>query len=477
MNKKHWLFRAVSLVTVAIVAFAAVGCSLQEKDESDTVIAQVDETKITYGEFNELYQMYVSAYQSYGYDIESDPTTASYLKTSIINDLVQEQVLAYQAKKQGFTKLTEEQQAVLDERIATTKSDIDAFYRSTAEEEAAEDSSIDVETRIEELIKEEADYYYPELNLTASEYLEKMVEDTTKAYYVELLQNSVYEPLSVSDEEVQTWYDENVAALKEEYAEDSSLYATDMDEYRLNDGQPVVYQPSGYSNIMHILVAPEGELPEEYDTNKADMEVMLTEAGELALGVTESADSLVRIGELQAEYAKLKEANDKMEADYYADAKAQIEAAFAKLEAGEDFAAVMAEYTQDKNFIGEDSYAETGMLIYEGAEAWSDSIVEQFKLLQPGQYSAVFQDDEGLHIIYYVGDVQEGPVALETVKEDIREFLLSDKQSTEWNASVKAWMDDSSVTIYEQRLADLGITLSTSDDSTSTDDGTTDSAS
>ena len=301
MNKKHWLFRAVSLVTVAIVAFAAVGCSLQEKDESDTVIAQVDETKITYGEFNELYQMYVSAYQSYGYDIESDPTTASYLKTSIINDLVQEQVLAYQAKKQGFTKLTEEQQAVLDERIATTKSDIDAFYRSTAEEEAAEDSSIDVETRIEELIKEEADYYYPELDLTASEYLEKMVEDTTKAYYVELLQNSVYEPLSVSDEEVQTWYDENVAALKEEYAEDSSLYATDMDEYRLNDGQPVVYQPSGYSNIMHILVAPEGELPEEYDTNKADMEVMLTEAGELALGVTERADSLVRIGELQAD--------------------------------------------------------------------------------------------------------------------------------------------------------------------------------
>ena len=84
-------------------------------------------------------------------------------------------------------------------------------------------------------------------------------------------------------------------------------------------------------------------------------------------------------------------------------------------------------------------------------------IHEQFAALAPGQYSAVFQDEEGFHIIYYVGDEPSGEIALPELSEDISTMLLYEKQNSEWSACVEEWMKDKSVTIESATLEDLGI--------------------
>lgn len=466
MQKKRMSHRLLAILAATVFAAVALaGCSLDEdaaaKKNNGIVLAKVDDEKITYGEVAKTYQMYVDAYKTYGYDIEADASVSNSLKVDIFNNLLQSKVLMYQAKAQGLTELSAEQQAELDQRVADEKDSMIEFYRSTAEEEAAADATVDVEARIQELIKEEADYYYPDEDYTADEYLETVAEDIRLTYFTELLKAKINGTVSVTDEDVQAWYDEYAGTLKEEYDEDPTLFPSDYEEYLLASGMPIVYQPEGYSRVLHIFIAPEEEIPEELTAKQADLAAMKEEAGELYLAQqTEGLDNSVRLAELETEYTALLAEVNALEESVYAGALAKIQEAHGKLAAGADFRTVMAEYTQDDYFIGDPSYAATGMPIYDDTEVWSQEILEEFDKLSIGQYSSYFQDDDGFHILYYVDDMKAGTVAYDTVKEAIRAYLLIEKQETEWQACIEEWAADKSVTIYSDRFEGLGIDLS-----------------
>lgn len=468
MNKgtglRKWTLRLACLTLTLLFGLGAAGCALNNSGTVDMnqVIAKVGSHEITYGEFNALYESYVAAYTSYGYDITSDPSAIGYLQTSILNSLVQEKVLIYQAEEQGFTKLSEEQQAELDERIQTQLDAVDEYYRTTVEAEAAEatEEDFDVEARIKELIKEEADYYYPDKNYSAQDYLDLLAQNAEDAYYTELLKDSVTSPITVSDDDVSAWYNEYVETLKTEYADDKTLYMDDMEEFEANSGQPVVYAPAGYSRIMDILIAPEEEPSEEYTANLTELDTLKAECGELYIEQANGTDNSARIAEVVTEYNTLKAETDLMETERYADSKTKIDEAYGKLQSGTAFADVMTEYTQDTYFTTVEAYKQKGMLISESDDAWSEAIHEQFKNLTVGQYSEAFKDDDGYHIICYVSDVAQGATPLDQVKTAIHDYLLTQKQDEEWSACIEEWSADGSVVIDYARLEKLGISLS-----------------
>ena len=468
MNKetglRKWTLRLTCLVLTLLFGLGAAGCALNNSantTDMNQVIAKVGSHEITYGEFNALYESYLSAYTSYGYDIASDPSAVSYLQTSILNSLVQEKVLLYQAEKQGFTKLNDEQQAELDKSVQTQLDSVNEYYRSTAEAEAAEatEENFDVDARIKEMIKEEADYYYPDKNYTAEQYLDLLAQKAKETYYTDLLKESVTSTITVSDDDVTKWYNENVETLKSEYAEDATLYMDDMDEFEANAGQPVVYAPAGYSRIMDILIAPEEEPSEEYTSNVTELDTLKAECGELYIEQANGTDNSARIAEIIAQYNELKAKTDQMETERFADSKTKIDEAYSKLQSGTAFADVMAEYTQNVSFTTTDAYKQKGMLISSSDDTWSDAIHDQFKNLPVGQYSQVFKDDDGYHIIYHVSDVTEGATPLDQVKTAIHDFLLTQKQDEEWNACIKEWSADGSVVIDSSRLEKLGISI------------------
>ena len=143
---------------------------------------------------------------------------------------------------------------------------------------------------------------------------------------------------------------------------------------------------------------------------------------------------------------------EKLEKEYFAPALAKAKEAYGKLEAGEAFEKVMEEYTQDTE------QTEKGRLIsnqYVADYDWSNEIKAEFATLKPGEYSAVVQDDEGCHILYYLGEEPAGAVELEAAKEAIREQLVLEAQEEEWMALIEAWKNDGSVVLDHDLIHSL----------------------
>jgi hypothetical protein len=292
-----------------------------------------------------------------------------------------------------------------------------------------------------------------------------MIKDSVKnSYYEELLRDKVFADLSITDEEAQKWYDDTLAADTASFDGDPSSYFDMVSDSETNGGAPVTYSPGGYGRIMHIVVAPDTELGEDYTTKTIRMDELLSEYGKLAMeseytkDTAAPVDNSVRLGEIMTEYYGLKGEADTLWNEHYADSKTKIEEAYSKLQSGSDFAEVMKEYTQDTDFTQYDVYSQKGKLIsseYDNSY-WSESVINAYKSLTPGSYSPIFKDEEGYHIIYFVAEEPKGAVSFENMKESIVNMLLTDKQAQEWNTLMTEWTADKSVTVYTEKIRGIG---------------------
>ena len=146
--------------------------------------------------------------------------------------------------------------------------------------------------------------------------------------------------------------------------------------------------------------------------------------------------------------------------EHYKDAREKIEEAYEKLEAGTPFSEVMMEYTEDVNIKNFEALQNKGMLISDGDEVgyvdWSKEVKTAFAGLKKGEYSEMFMDEDGYHIIYYLDDETSGEAPLEEYREAIAELVATDAHTAEWQALIEEWMKDESVTIYTDRIRHVG---------------------
>ena len=427
-----------------------------------TIVAQVGDQVITYQDYANMFNMYVSYSQSYGYDILSDPDTLKSTEDSIIDMLVEEKVLAYQTAQAGIDTLdtahTAEVQQNVDDEIATFHD----LYLEEAQSRVAEDPTLDLEETIKAVVAENTATYTGEL-MSYDDFIQWLTD-----YYTDLsLQDMFREQylanelnVTVSDADIQKWYDTAIVSAQASYDEDGGLYKDDKEYADMYGGEPVVYVPEGYSRVLHILIAPEGELPAEYTEKTTSMDDLKTEYGELAFDAEmNGTDNAARMNAAMQEYKQLQQEAQTIQDEYYADAYAVAQEAYAKLEGGEDFSSVMAEYTQDDNIISYDTLAEKGLLIsnkYASSEDWSDAVKLSFAALRPGEYSDIVKDDEGCHILYYLSDETAGKVALEDVRSDIEATLLAQAQDTAWTDAVDGWKNADNVVINDDLVRSIG---------------------
>ena len=231
----------------------------------------------------------------------------------------------------------------------------------------------------------------------------------------------------VFDEEI-TVTEEDVAA---EYAarveEDKAVYTADPAQYGsavLNGAAPY-YAPAGYRTVKHILVT----FGEE-DQAKID---------ELQLTISEKqADaSEEEMEQLNAELAAAQETA-------YTNLQPVIDEINAKLAEGADFDALIAEYNQDPGM----NDGSEGYLVSAENNDW----VYYLALAAVGDVSEAVRSSYGIHIIRYQGDVAEGEIGLETVREALTEEVLANKQTTHINDLMTEWMDAAEVKVYEKEL-------------------------
>ena len=417
-------------------------------------VAEIGDETITLGDVKETFDSYVEYFSAYGYNLSSDPETLAMLLDDVVNSLVEAKLIAAKAKEMGYDKFDELQQAELDERIETELSELDAYYRSQAESEAESDATIDVDARTMELILEEAAYNLNNDNATYEDYTEFLSKNVTDAYMQELLQNDQLKDVALTDEQIQAEYDSLVEEQMTYYAESPEAYKYDEESYEMTGDAPVAFAPGGYSRILHIFCAYEGELPEDYEANEADMELIKEEYGALAFAAALDASNAdaAKMQELVAQYKELQAANEELYEAYVSAAREKANGIYGELQNGADFATLVKEKSSPDDYSDYPAFAEKGILIakeYACDNDWSDIVKEQFGKLSIGQYSEAFADEDGYHIIFYLADEPAGTVELAGIEEGIRAYLLEDIRSEEWTALVDEWMNDGTVTLHE----------------------------
>ena len=91
--------------------------------------------------------------------------------------------------------------------------------------------------------------------------------------------------------------------------------------------------------------------------------------------------------------------------------------------------------------------AEKGYAVCEGMTGFDPAFVEAAMALKSvGDISGKVRGETyGYYIIKYVSDVQEGKVDFDSVKDALRESLLSDKQDQTYADTVEQWINEAGI--------------------------------
>ncbi len=358
---------------------------------TDPVVAKVGDVEIKYSSFYNAF----STYAQYGIIDTSTAITAQEGRDMIMEMLVDSMVPMAQAKAEGITLTDEETEAAKADAVAMMESYLAGYIDATIEDEA--------ERKAAAIKLFDADYKAAGLNYAdlLADMEKEYIDNALGSKLIEELYATIAEP---TDADIQARYDEELAADVETYTADPSRYYND-DMYASSYGNLRPLQaPEGLYYVKHILI---------------------------------------------------KNAENADEEDKDRDYKALAQEVMDKVNAGEDFEALIAEYNED---AGMESNPE-GYIIgadFEGVydEAFQKAAAE---LKKEGDVSGMAEGTYGIHIIKRYGDVSTEPVALDEVKEDIKNLILSEQQSELYTAKVAEWKESLDIVTYDKRVQYVGV--------------------
>lgn len=459
------------------------GCALIQKDmevDRSTVIIRVGDTVFTKGEIQDEVN-YQLAYMSYYYSMfglsfdVTNPDNVADVRSQVIDMLVENAVLEAKAAELGLDQMTEEEQqeitARADEAWENNRETIRNSYFSDTELEGEElDAAID----------ERAD----EMGVT----YDLVMENQTKAYALEKLRASITDPVTVTDEELQARFDERVESAKNTYASNLSSYGVSV-----NNGSTVYYRPAGYRMVKQILIRFAEEDSEAIDGYRSGLtaanNTVTSQQNLLSSLAVDNVDELVsqvavtldpETGDVTAATASFTgELSEEAIAAVEELAKAQAQQAFytnkveeatrtafaniaeeadevlAQLEAGADWDELSAEHNDDPGMQAGAMNAETGYAVCEGFTSFDAAFTTAAMAIpKVGLWSDKTQGSYGYYIIQYTSEVEEGPVALDDVREVISSEVLDEKQNAAYEAQVAEWVTEANAKIDLNALKD-----------------------
>lgn len=455
MKKKALL--AVLLVMTMLLS----SCALVVKDkevDAKTVILKMGDKEITKAEVqeavqNELAEMY-QTYANYGSQLDvTDPNVIEAAQNTAVTRLKQDMTLRAKAAELGLDQLTEEETAKAKEdaesSLETTKNYIKSFYL-TEEQQQLEGEEL------EKAIQEKMDEFGVSLEDYEKAAADQIMDDKLREYAVK--------DVTVTDEEVTADYDSKVAADEEKYKENLSSWAS-ADRV----GTTLYYAPAGIRRVKQILIKfkeDDQKVIDEANSKISDANSRVTAADNKISAAQETLDSEDASEEaktsaqenLDAANTERETAQKDLEAAQ-AELKAATDTAFTNLD--EDTDAVLAalaenpdswdqlleEKNEDPGMKAGAINAEKGYAVCEGMTGFDPAFVEAAMALKSvGDISGKVRGETyGYYIIKYVSDVQEGKVDFDSVKDALRESLLSDKQDQTYADTVEQWVTEAGI--------------------------------
>ena len=467
MQKKLFIV----LLLVACVALS--GCALIVKDpvrDAQQVIIDVNGTTVDKATVSTLvtdmesqirYEDYLNNYMYYmyyGMNYNPSSVDVSTAPQRAIDKEVQRLVLMQKFDELGLT-LTEEDEAAIQEQAQseynTAIDQIKAQYLSNSEKEGDE-------------LTAEAQAHA--LTLDSRYTLDYFVNETREEKKAEKLREYAIRDVAVTDSELQTEYDSRVASAKETYTSTPDSFGTDV-----NSGKTVYYRPAGYRYVKQVLVGFQGDTSTALTEANSAVTTAQTAVNNAQSALDDNTKDLAaedltdeRKAELEAATPDLQKALDDAKADLeqkqqaaaqaleaaYAAIKPTVDEVMAKVQAGEDFDALIEQYNTDPGMKSEPGKT-NGYAIREGFAPYEAAFVEAGMALKNiGDVSEpVASDRYGYYIIRYQSDIEEGDVALDDVRDVISADLLKTKQDETNNATIEQWIKEANVKTYIERLS------------------------
>lgn len=220
---------------------------------------------------------------------------------------------------------------------------------------------------------------------------EQIEHDMQKSSLTAKLEESITSKVTFTEEEAKTRYETELNEQRASFTANPAAYESAQSAYESGSGAPPLYVPEGFVRVKHILVSDES-----------------------------TANDLIT-----------------------------------RLDAGEDFDALMAEFGTDPGMKAEPNKT-FGYLLGQNT-----SFVQEFKeaglaLANVGDHTAPVKSQFGYHIIKLVSRVESGDQPFESVKTDyISRSLLALKQEA-YGAEVERWTQEADITSYIGRIRSLG---------------------
>ena len=412
--------RLKALFMVLVMLLSCAG-GFAEEMADDPVLVTINGETFTLSHVDYMMQ----ALYEYGYSASEN----DYYNT--IEYLVYSEAESSKMTELGLDQFTEEENEAF---MADAQLEMDSMieewitYYSTGSE--TEEEMTELRASVEDYFAQSGysvEAIADELKYNAA--FEKMVEYLKKNYV-----------LSVTDEEVKAYFNEGVELDRQEYENDVAKY----EMYTTYYGVESWYVPEGYRGVLQILLEVDEALLSDYLEKKDAYEASLDETAD---------------GESTAEETVSVTLEDVQNAYNAAMASCQdtIDEIYTRLENGEAFRDLIAEYNIDPGMTDEN-------MLKDGYMAHPDSYMDEAfleavfsdKMQKPGDVSDPSLGMYGIYITYYLREVPSGAVELtDELYSSILGILENEKLSALYNSMIDEWAEECTVEYNEGLLLEV----------------------
>lgn len=323
-------------------------------------------------------------------------------------------------------------------------------------------------------------------------YIAQMVEDKVLERKIKELglDQVTDEEKAAAEQEIQDWYDEQYAALVENFKTDDTVedpeakaaetienylsqYGLTLDQMKENSVASISSDKL-YDYVTKDVTVTEEEAKiefankvaaakEKYDADLSayvsDFEngatIYYTPKGcyyikHILISLTDEQKQDIKNLRADDDETVAATADEKRE-EYLLTIREKAESVLKLVDEGGDFEALMEEYGEDPGMKNE-AY-KNGYLTYAGDTGFVTEFADACAALtEDGMTSGLVASDFGYHIIRRVSTVPSGEATFEDVKDSLMESMLTDKKSTTYDQQVEAWVKEVNPDIKTDKL-------------------------
>ena len=415
---KKMTSKLIAVLTALCLMLTAVPALAREGAVGPDVLAVVDGVEVPVGQAQYDLEYYASQNEMYA-QYYGVPFDLEALKEDIAVYYVKLYLIQREAEALGLIDYTDEELAEIDARA-------EAMFEETLTQYA---DYFRGEGMTEEQTRRAVIDWMAAQGFTLDFMKESELQEETLRRYEEHVMAGV----DITDEQLQAYYDQKVAAATELYDAVPSEFENDV-----LSGQPIYYVPEGFRSVFHILLLLSSEEQAQLQTLQGRLS-----AAKEAL-TAEGADTDALNEEIEATEGEIEAL---LEPLYQ-----RIAQITARLDAGEDFMALIPEYNEDPGMMNEPTRT-NGYYVSAGSQMWVPEFRDAAMALEnPGDWSEPVRTAYGLHLIYYAGEVESGPRAYETVADHVTDEVYDTVSAETMEAAIQALYDGADVTLYLENL-------------------------